>query len=121
MADCDHVSSLKCSVCTQFQSKLCGMPNYNPAFIDGSKNLRASSFKDHAVSSMHARAMLLLKIAQSTSICDYTPIAKALHTMDASAERQIFDIAFTIAKENMAYAKMKPICALEARHGVNLG
>ena len=70
MADCDRVSALKCSVRIQFQSKLCGMRNYNPAFIDGSKNLRASSFKDHAESSMHAREMLLLKRAQSTNICD---------------------------------------------------
>ena len=62
---------------------------------------------------MHARAMLLLKRTQSTNICDYATIAKALHTMDASAEQQMFDIAFTIAKENMAYAKMKPICELE--------
>ena len=48
-----HVVSLLCSVCTQFKSKLEGMRNYNPAFIDGSKNLRTSSFKDHAGSSMH--------------------------------------------------------------------
>ena len=48
-ADRDRVSSLRCSVCIQFQSKLSGMRNYNPEFIDGSKNLRASSFKDHAV------------------------------------------------------------------------
>ena len=114
-----RVSSLRCSVCIQFQSKLCGMRNYNPAFNDGSKNLRASSFKDHAVSSMHAREMLLLKRTQSTNIYDYAPIAKALHTIDASVEQQMkrtFDIAFTIAKDYMAYAKMKQ---LEERHGVN--
>ena len=33
-----HVDSLLCSVCTQFKSNLEGMRNYNPAFIDGSKN-----------------------------------------------------------------------------------
>ena len=121
MADRIHVGSLSCSVCTQFKEKLRGMCNYNPAYIDGSKNLHALSFKDHAASDMHARAMLLLKKAQSTDARDYAPIAKALHTMDSSMEQQMktkFDIAFTIARENMAYAKMKPICELEERHGV---
>ena len=48
-------------VCIQFQVKLHGMCNYSNAFIGGSKNLQASSSKDHATSDMHARAMLLLK------------------------------------------------------------
>ena len=67
--------------------------------------------------------MLLLKRKQSTNILDYAPVAKALHTMDASAEqvKRKFDIAFVIAKENMAYTKMKPICELEECHGINLG
>ena len=38
---------------------------------------------------MHAREMLLLKRTQSTNIYDYAPIAKALHTMDASVEQQM--------------------------------
>lgn len=41
------------------------------------------------------------------------------------ASRQIikkkFEVAFTIAKNNLALTKMKPICELEERHGVNLG
>ena len=111
-------------MCTQFQSKLKGMRNYNPAYIEGSNNLRASSFKDHAASDMHSRAMLMLKRAQSTDILEYAPIAKALHTMDAPAEQELkrkFDIAFMIAKEHMAFTKIKPICDLEERHGVSLG
>ena len=107
MADHIHVGSLSCSVCTQFKEKLGSMRNYNPAYIDGSKNLRTSSFKDHAASDMYARAMLLLKKAH---IRDYAPTAKAVHTMDSSMEQQRkkkFDIAFTIARENnIAYAKM---------------
>ena len=49
-------------------------------FIGGSKNLRASSFKDHAASDMHAQAMLLLKKQSSSDVTEYAPIAKALHT-----------------------------------------
>ena len=32
-----------------------------------------------------------------------------------------FDIAYTIAWENLAFAKMKPLCELAERHGVDLG
>ena len=42
---------------------------------------------------------------------------------DAAALRtkRKFDIAYLIAKENMAFAKMGPLCQLEERHGVDLG
>ena len=60
-ADRTRVVTLKCSVCAKFVDRLVGMRNYNPAFVEGSGNLRASSFKDHAASDMHSRAMLLLK------------------------------------------------------------
>ena len=61
MEDRDHVLSLNCCVCTQFRQKLECMRNYNKAYVVGSKNLRASSFKDLASSEMHSHAMLLLK------------------------------------------------------------
>ena len=96
-ADREYVDTLKCSVCIQFQDKLCGMCNYSAAFIGRSKNLRASSFKDHAATDMHARAMLLFKKQSSSDVTEYAPIAKALHTLDADAESKIkrkFDIAF---------------------------
>ncbi len=124
MADRDHVSSLSCFVCIEFKHRLQGMRNYNPAFIDGTKNLRASSFKDHAASAMHSKAMLLLKKKQSGDVREYAPIAKALHTMDGSLQQTVkrkFEVAFMIAKENMSFTKMKPICELEERHGVDLG
>ncbi len=53
-----HVVALKCSVCKRFKDRLVGRRNYSAAYIDGSTNLRASSFKEHAASDMHARAML---------------------------------------------------------------
>ena len=59
--ECVHC--LKCSVCIRFRDKLVTCINYSSAFIEGSKNLRSSAFKDHARSDMHQRAMLLLKKA----------------------------------------------------------
>lgn len=124
MADRDNVESLACSVCTRYNDRLKGMRNYTRAYIDGMTNLRTSSFKDHASSDMHTRAMTLFKKDRGVDVRDYAPIARALSTMDeASRERtkKKFEVAFVIAKNNMAMTKKKPICELEERHGVDLG
>ena len=44
------------------------MPNYNPAFVVSSKNLQASSYKDHAATDMHKQAMLLFKKQSSVDM-----------------------------------------------------
>ena len=77
-ADRDYVATLKCSMCIQFNEKLRGMRNYNPAFVVGLKNLRASSYTDHAATDMHKRAMLLSKKQSSSDVTEYAPIANAL-------------------------------------------
>ncbi len=64
-----RVVALKCSVCERFKDRLVGRRNYSTAYIDGSTNLRASSFKKHAASGMHVRAMLLLKKQVCTCRC----------------------------------------------------
>ena len=51
--DHEYVATLKCPVCIEFNKKLRGMHNYNAAFVVGSKNLRASSYKDHTATDMH--------------------------------------------------------------------
>ena len=54
----DHVDMYSCKVCSQFKDiKLLGMRNYHPAFVEGTSNVRASSFQDHAMTDMHKRAM----------------------------------------------------------------
>ena len=57
----------KCSICERFRDRLMGRRNYSAAYIEGSVNLRVSSYKEHAASEMHARAMLLLK----KQVCTY--------------------------------------------------
>lgn len=69
---------------------------------------------------MHERAMVLLK----RTIPDYSPLARSFYCMDSEAETKIkrkFDLADVMAKENIAYTKMKPLCQLEERHEVDLG
>ena len=111
-----HVSRLRCSVCTRFMDKISSSKNFSAAFIDGTTNLRTSSFKDNAKSDVHGRAMILLRKGHSTDIREYAPIARSLYSMDESAEKKIlrkFDIAYMIAKEGMAFVKLKPLCQLE--------
>lgn len=89
------------------------MRHYNPAFIEGSKNLRALSFKDHAAPEIHTRAMLLLKKEQSSDVREYVPIARALHGIDLASQLTVkrkFDVAFVIAKEHLPFTKMKSLC-----------
>ena len=55
---------------------------------------------------------------------EYVPIAKALHKLDDGATGRLkrkFDVAYLIAKQNLAFSKMTPLCELEERHGVDLG
>ena len=65
---------------------------------------------------MHERAMVLLRKEQSQNICDYSPLARSFFYMDSEAEAKIkrkFDLAYVMAKENIAFTKMKPLCQLE--------
>ena len=124
--DRDHVAILKCAVCSRFKERLQPMRNYRPALIEGTSNVRTSTFKDHADTDMHKYAMILLKKAQSSGPCDYAPIARALaqSSMNDATTMKIkrkFETAYVIAKEKLAFTKMKPICELEERHGVDLG
>ena len=113
--DHDHVSKLKCSICDQFEERLISMWNYNSAFVEGTTNTHASSFKEHASTEMHKRAMILYKKEHSTNVCDYAPIARALllPSMDELTRARLkrkFEIAYLIAKEKMPFKKMKTLC-----------
>ena len=98
-------ASLRCSVCQRFEDRIKSSQNFSPAFVDGTSNLRTSSFKDHAKSDMHPRAMHLLKREQSTNVSDY---AQVYYRMDQTVEKQRkmkFDVAYMIAKEGIAFTK----------------
>ena len=123
--DAGHVASLLCSVCQEFDNRLRGMKNYNSAFVTGATNLRSSNFKDHAKTEMHSKAMSLYrqKSASSFSISE-VPIVKAISRMDSALQQRMvrkFEVAYTIAKEGMAFRKMTCLCNLIERQGVDLG
>ena len=102
------------------------MRNFRSSFIEGTRNIKTSSFKDHAATDMHGHAITLLKKQLSSTPTEYAPIAKAMasSTMDkATTEclKRKFDVAYTIAKESLAFTKMKPLCELEEHHVAQLG
>ena len=126
LADRDHVVALKCAVCSQFKAKLESMRNYRSAFIEGTSNVRTSTFKEHATTDMHTRVMALFKKQQSSSVYEYALIARALSnlSMDERTKERTkrkFEIAYAIAKEKLAFNKMGSLCELEELHGVDLG
>lgn len=52
------------------------------------------------------------------------PVAKALYKLDDTVTVRIkckFDIAYVIAKHNVALVKMGSLCKFEERHGMDLG
>ena len=126
LADRDNVVALKCAVCTQFKTRFESMRNHHSAFIDGTTNVHTSTFKEHATSDMHTRAMSLFKKQQSSSVLEYAPIARALTNlpMDERSKQRTkhkFEVLYMIAKEKFALTKMQPLCNLEEKHGVDLG
>ena len=57
--DHDRVATLKCAVCSWFWERLQPMRNYRPAFIEGTSNVRTSTFKDHADTDTQKYTMVL--------------------------------------------------------------
>ena len=80
--DREFVSVLKCKVCKRFNDKIQSARNFNPAFINGSKTLRASAMKDHGKTDMHQMAMRLYNKYHAEDVTEYAPIAKALCMLD---------------------------------------
>ena len=79
------MASLKRSVCIRLADKIQSCINFNPAFIEGSQNLRASSFKDHSATDMHKHAMILFHKGRSGDVMEYAPIARALSILNQNA------------------------------------
>ena len=67
----------KRSVCIRLADNIQSCRNFNPAFIEGSQNLRLSSFKDHAATDMHKRVMILFHKCRADDVADYALIARA--------------------------------------------
>ena len=122
----DTVSVLKCSVCREFREGLISMKNFSP-----SVHRQNQQHPDVHVQRprMHRHAQEgngSLSEATVLDVTEYAPIAKALLLPDFDPHSLVtlkrkFEVAYFIAKENLAFMKMKPLCELEQRYGVDLG
>ena len=64
-ADRNLVALLWCSVCRNYQDKICSMKNYSSAWVTGTENQRTSNMLDHVACDQHKAAMSHLCTAQA--------------------------------------------------------
>ena len=113
--DREYVSVLKCKVCKRFIDKIQSARDFKPAYINGSKNLRASAMKGHGKTDMHQMAMHLYNKYRAEDITDYASIAKVFSTLDKTTKQTLqkkFEIAYFVSKENLAFTKMPSLSRL---------
>ena len=127
-AEIKYVTKLKCRVCTRYKDRIIGLRNFSGKWIKGADSLRTTNIRDHAKSEQHLHAMNLERKSLAQSIdespASYAPIARALTTISPEEMEKLrvkFDIAYFIAKENIAFTKYRKFCELQARHGVKVG
>lgn len=112
--------------CTRYELKIRSCKNFSPAFIEGTKQVKTSTFKAHAESIMHDRSMKLHKKNQGASFDEYAPkvvpvIAPRMGISTRKTMRLQFENAYFLAKENLPFSKYEALCELEKRHDVDLG
>ena len=119
------VDILKCKVCTKFKNQIQSKRNYSDRWVEGAGSLRVSNIKDHAKADQHVTLFKREQAkASGVSPMTNTPIANALHRLSDDEKAKLekkFDIAYFIATENLPFTKYAGICALESKHGVDLG
>ena len=123
------VKELKCSVCAKFRIQIMSRRNFSDYWITGASSIRTSNIRDHAKSDQHLHAMSLFQRERfasngPSSSTAAAPIVVALTTLqddERARLRKKMDVAYFVAKEKMSFRKYPSICALEARHGVDLG
>ena len=109
-ADRNLVALLWCSVCRNYQDKICSMKNYSSAWVTGTENQRTSNVLDHVACDQHKAAMSHLRTAQakasSEPVTSYAPIARALLMLDEPERarmRRKFDVCYLMAKEGITF------------------
>ncbi|XP_014669333.1 PREDICTED: zinc finger protein 862-like [Priapulus caudatus] len=124
-----RINIIRCKMCVAHQSRLRSLRNFNQAFINGVKGsaaLKKDSVVKHSRSEMHKKAIALTLNPKLTldAIFKTTPIGKALAGASGEEEKRVsklFDIAYTIAKEELPFTKYPVVIGLEKKHGVPLG
>jgi len=90
-------------------------------FVTGSTNFKIESIRSHEKSNGHNRAVAAIKVAENPRLA---PLPRVLLTMSQDIARKVerlFDIAYFVAKGEMAFTSFPHLCHLEMKHRVDLG
>ena len=120
-------STLKCTVCVEFEQAISKRHNFARSWIDGSVNFKLSNVIDHAKSEAHNEALALYK--RRLGQIPPTPMLTGnqcslefkLSKEQEEVFRKKFDVSYFVVKEEMPLIKYEKIIELEKRHGVRLG
>ena len=112
----------------KYRDNITGRRNFSEKWINGADSVRTTNVRDHAKSDQHVHAMNLhrreLARAKGLGPASYSSIAQALCTLTDEERKKLrckFDIACSVAKEQLSLTKYPRLCELEPRHGVELG
>jgi len=115
-------------MCTRYKDRIIGQINFSSKWIEGADSVHTTNICDHTAPEQHIHAMNLERKRLAVSVdeipASYGLIVRALTTISPEEMERLrvkFDVAYFIAKENIAFTKYSKICALEERHGVKVG
>ncbi|CAB3993296.1 zinc finger 862-like [Paramuricea clavata] len=123
------VTQLKCKICKKYRKRITGCRNFSDKWVVGASSVKTSSVREHAMSDQHVHAMNVQnkEFARSEGkslVPREAPIIQALENLSNEEQERMkikFDVAYLVATEQMAFSKYPSICALEIRHGVDIG
>lgn len=128
-AESIFVTKIWCTICRKYPGA--GLDdrtrslNDCQAYVDGTDKVKKDSIAKHMSSNVHLAAEKLeKKDSQPHTPFHKRPIVKAVSQMDKRTTEKLcklYDIAYTIAYNEMPFTKMPVLIKLERKHGVDLG
>lgn len=123
----NFVTEISCKLCMRHVDRLRGNRNFSMSFVNGIQgtSLKKDQLNKHKNSDMHKLALSFeLNSVTDINKLYQTPIGQAFGKAKTGEEHRViklFDIAYGMAKEGIAFKKFSFITELEKRHGVDLG
>ena len=127
--DGSYAVSLKCRVCTRFENNINNMKGFNIKWITGCENYKLSAARDHCEGDPHKHAMKCYLKAENTDyveerVVNQSSLIESFTVGDQRTAEQVkkkFEVAYFVAKEEVAFKKYPAIVKLEELHGVDIG
>lgn len=127
-ADGTMLARMWCSVCKNHEDRINACRNFSRAFVDGvteQSALKRDAAVKHRKADQHSRAMNMhANPFTHAELYTSTAIGRSMasgESEDRERVRKLMDIAYMMAKEEIAFTKFEAIAKLEIRHKVQLG